>query len=128
MARLSLCDKQYFGTISNFFYEHVWKSSRWLLCSLVRAQPEILDQLLDIYCFDEFPIPTNLMVLAALSHICQSKPATDRLLNGCSLEIWIQKAVQICEQDRKLLTIQIFLILNLSRKRGRRFTSASGYH
>ncbi|KAF7639067.1 UBIQUITIN_CONJUGAT_2 domain-containing protein [Meloidogyne graminicola] len=101
LARLSLCDKQYFGTISNFFYEHVWKSSRWLLCSLVRAQPEILDQLLDIYCFDEFPIPTNLMVLAALSHICQSKPATDRLLNGCSLEIWIQKAVQICEQDQK---------------------------
>ncbi|KAL7076726.1 hypothetical protein ACQ4LE_003795 [Meloidogyne hapla] len=102
LSRLSLCDTNYFGTISNnSLYEHVWKASRWLLCSLARAQPELLDQLLDIYGFDESPIPENLIVLDALSHICQSKPAIDRLLNSCSLEIWIQKAVQICEQDQK---------------------------
>jgi len=101
LARLSLCDTNYFGTISNnSIYEHVWKASRWLLCSLARAQPELLDQLLDIYGFDESPIPENLMILAALSHICQSKPAINRLLNSCSFEIWIQKTVQICEQDR----------------------------
>lgn len=103
MARLSLRDEHYFGTISDIsLYEHVSKASRWLLCALVRAQPQFLDQLLDIYGFDESPIPENLVVLSALAHICQSKPAIDRLQNSCSLEIWIQKAVQICEQDRML--------------------------
>jgi len=98
LARLSLLEDHDIASIwPSPLAEHVQRASRWLLCSFVRAVPELLEQLFQFYGISEEPLPKNLKVLAALSQVCQSKQAVERM--QVHLEYWVQKAVQICEYD-----------------------------